>query len=638
MTLVSTISEIIDKVINNDFSFKWKQHLLFESVNKPTCFISVTSACPVHTILGIKSEIQRYANERHIEIEVYETGSIGILSFEPVLAIQLPGKARLFYAEINAEDIFALLEAVFSSWVQHVHLIGQLVFEGSEPWAGVQVLSEKSWFCFPTRFITEACGFVLPDSLRSALACNRWTTFLTSLRNMSPGDIVLTIIESELKGRSGSGFNTGKKWKLASERKTEQCYLICNAFESNPASAIGRLLLESDPHLVLESIAISAYANQCNKAYLVVPYYYSLAIKRIQKALDDAYENGLLGFDIQKSGFSLDIILFVAPGSYIMGEETAIIQAIEGKKAMPIEKPPYPIQKGLFGKPTIINNIETLCHVTYIVRYGVQWFKSYGNSHGYGTKLFSVSGANVLRGVFELPLGTSMKDIYELTKWSDNDSVKAIHIGGPIGRIFSHTSLNEMNCNYADSMQNSFLGDGTILFLDNSNCMVDYVKNEIQFICSESCGKCLPCREGSKKIEDILNLLTHRPENEKNKETLERIKQVMQLNELATTIAETSLCGLGKHFPLLVSDLIQHFKEELEEHLYERHCRAGVCKNLRRYYINVEKCIGCHVCFNRCPQNAIVGVIQHPHFIIQEKCNSCGICYGACKFSAIEIK
>ena len=638
MTIVPTISEIISKIVSNEFPTEWKRSLLFENVVKPTCFISVTSASPIHVIHEIKSEIQRYANEQHVEIEVYETGSLGVLSFEPVLGIQLPEKARLFYANVNAEDVYALLEAIFSSWVQHTHLIGQWVYEGVEPWAGVPLLSEKLWYCSSTRYITEACGFIIPESLPSALLWNRWVSFLTAIRTISPDEIVFTINESELKGRSGSGFYTGKKWKLASQNNSEQCYLICNAFESNPASAIGRLLLESDPHLILESIAISSYATRCNKAYLVVPYYYTLAIQRIRKALNDVYENGLLGFDIQKSGFSLDIILFIAPGSFIMGEETAIIQAIEGKKAMPKEKPPYPIQKGLFGKPTIINNIETLCNVTYIVRYGAQWFKSFGNQQGYGTKLFSVSGANVLRGVFELALGTRLNDVYQITKLSDSIALKAIHMGGPIGHIFSNDMLNELSCNYSTALQNSFLGDGSILFLDYSNCMVDYIKNEINFIQNESCGKCLPCREGSKQIYQILEMLTKRPENEQTKETLVRIKEVMQLTELSKTISETSLCGLGKIFPRLIDDLLLHFKNEVEEHLYERHCKAGVCKNLRIYSIDVEKCTGCHICFNKCPENAIVGVIQHPHFIIQEKCTSCGICFDMCKFSAISYK
>ncbi|GAB4452116.1 MAG: NADH-quinone oxidoreductase subunit NuoF [Bacteroidales bacterium] len=632
--MTPSFGELLPYIEKREFPNEWLMLMHHEKVSIPTIFISISSATPENIIADIKAEINRYAEVQNIKFNIVETGSFGILSFEPVIGIQLPGKARIYYAEIYSNEIYSLLEAVFSQWVQHHHLLGQLNFQNTEAWEGVPLLKEQKWFCNASRHITEACGFCEPSSLLSAISWNRWTTFLYALRNIKQDVIISIIRESELKGRSGSGFLTGLKWQQLTKTNSEQSFLICNAYESNPSSFHGRLLMESDPHLVLESIAISAYALRSTKAYLVIPYRFSLAIKQIQNALKQAYDNGLLGFDIQKSGYSLDIHIFIAPGSYIIGEETAIINAIEGKKAMPNEKPPYPIQQGLFGKPTVINNVETLTQVTYILRYGTAWFKSIGNEQGYGTKLFSVSGINLLRGVFELPLSVPLKHIYDLTK-TENANVKAIHLGGPIGNIFNQSFLENIIINFSKP---SFVYDGSILFIDHSNCIVDYIKNEINFIQYESCGKCLPCREGSKQLFHILEMLTKRPENEQTKETLVRIKEVMTLTELSNTISNTSLCGLGKKFPNLINDLLLYFKNEAEEHLYERHCEAGVCKNLRTYTIQVEKCTGCHICYNKCPENAIIGVIQHPHFIIQDKCTSCGICYEMCKFSAITFK
>ena len=632
--MIQTVNDLLPFVDKKEFPDDWLITLHYEKVTSPTLFISTSSATPDNLVSDIKAEIHRYADDQKLDFTIIEVGSFGILSFEPIIAIQLPGKARIYYKEIQANDIYLLLEAVFSQWVQNHHLLGQIILKNTEAWEGVPLLKEQTWFCKSSRYITEACGFCEPQSLISAISWNRWITFLYALRNIKQDDIITIISQSGLKGRSGSGFLTGTKWDIFTKTSSEQRYLICNAYESNPSSFHGRLLLESDPHFVLESIALSAYALRCNKAYLVVPYHFRLAIKHIKKALNDAYEFGLLGFDILKSGYSLDIKIFVAPGSYIMGEETAIINAIEGKKAMPNEKPPYPIQQGLHGKPTIINNIETLCQVTQIVKYGLAWFKSIGNEDGYGTKLFSVSGTKILRGVYELPLGTPLKHIFELAK-TENADIKAIHMGGPIGNIFDISSLDHILCNFSTP---SYVYDGSILFIDKSNCMIDYIKNEINFIQNESCGKCLPCREGSKQIYQITEMLTQRPENEQTKETLIRIKEVMQLTELSKTISETSLCGLGKKFPRLIHDLLLNFKNEVEEHLYERHCKAGLCRNLRVYFIDTEKCTGCHICFSKCPENAIVGVTQHPHFIVQEKCISCGICFDICKFSAISYK
>lgn len=601
-------------------------------------FLSVSSSIDNNDKESIASQVNKFAKENNTSLIIKEVGTFGIYAFEPVIGIQLPGKAVLLYGPVLAENVYALLDAVFSHWVKHPNLLGQWLYDNTEAWDGVEYIKNKPWFNYQTKFLTESCGFYNPEDLTEAIEYGRFQTFVHVLKNISREDSLLTIKKSGLKGRSGNGFYAYLKWEEVFKSSSEQRYLICNAFSSNPSSYVSRLLAESDPFLVLESVMAASYVLACSKAYIVVPYHQELSIKRLQKAKDALYEVGLLGYNILKSGFSLDIHIYEAPGAYISGEETAIISSIEGEKAVPFEKPPYPTQKGLFGKPTIVNNVETLLMALSILKYGENWFRSIGNEMGYGTKLFSISGSGVLHGVYELPLGLTLEELWYNVK-TDNDNVKGVYIGGPLGRIFPKEKFPEIILTFSDkNNKNTFIGDGTIIFLEEQVCLVDFVKNELDFIRSESCGKCLPCREGSKRLWNMLNMLTYKPSDEKSTETLLRIKEIIRIKELVRTIEQTALCGLGKRFPQLIVDLLDYFKEEVEEHLFERYCRALVCNNLRTYSIDTLRCNGCHICFHKCPHEAIIGVMHNPHFIVQQKCVSCGICQKVCKFGAISYK
>jgi|YNPMSStandDraft_1061717.scaffolds.fasta_scaffold00712_12 NADH:ubiquinone oxidoreductase subunit F (NADH-binding) len=606
-----------------------------------TIFISVSSIVSNCELESMLNKIKQFETEKNVIIKIKEIGSFGIYSIEPVVGIQLPNKAILFYGNVSSDSLSALLDAVFSHWVIHSNLLGQLHLEKTELWDGVENLKLKSWFNFQNRFLTELCGLYNPVNLKDAIDAGRFHTFVHILKNIPREESLNIIKKSKLKGRSGNGFYTHLKWENLFKSISEQRYLICNAFGSNPSSYTSRLLTESDPFVVLESVMLASYILSCNKSYIVVPYHYELSIKRLNKAKEQLYESGLLGYDILKSGFNLDLHIFEAPGAYISGEETAIISSIEGKRATPNEKPPYPVQKGLFGKATIVNNIETLVTALHVIKYGEQWFKSFGDEKGYGTKLFSVSGAGVLHGVYEFPLGITLEELWNKVR-IENKILKGAFIGGPIGRIFPTDKFSEIKLNFPNNVDknndNSFIGDGTVIFIEDSVCLVDFVKNELDFIRRESCGKCLPCREGSKRLWNIFNLLTNKPVDEKSAETLIRIKEIIRTKEIVQTVEQTALCGLGKRFPQLITDLLDYFKDEVEEHLFDRYCRAIVCRNLRTYTIETTLCNGCNICMQKCPHEAIIGLLHSQHYIIQNKCTSCGICYKVCKFGAISYK
>ncbi len=598
--------------------------------------LSVSSCVSSHEITAIKNEINRFALEYSLTIDLQEVGSLGVFSFEPVISVQLKGKARLFYGPVSSDAVYGLLEAVHSRWVHHPILLGQIVSEEDEPWDKVPFINFFPWYASESRFQTEHIGKFNLSSIESAAGLGKFSAFVYVLKNYSQEQIIDLLKDSELRGRSGSGFFTWRKWFEVKQHPSEQKYLVCNAFGSNPMSYSSRHLLEGDPYLVLESVAIAAYAVGCRKAYIVLPYHEELAVKRLSNALEEMNNIGLLGYDILKSGFSLNIQLFQAPGAFISGEETAIISSIEGEKALPKEKPPYPSQSGLFGKPTLVNNVETLVLACQIIRYGVQWFKSIGVEKNYGTKLFSVSGKSVLHGVYELPLGITLEELWNKVK-TDETKLKAVYLGGPIGRIFPASKIKEIVLAYSEQ-DHYFLGDGTVVFLDHSICIVDFLKQELDFIRHENCGKCLPCRNGSNRLWNIFKSLTECPDERKSVDTLLRIKEVVRVKEIAQTIENTALCGLGKRFPQLIIDVLTNFKDEVEEHLYERYCKASVCHNIRSYYIDVNLCTGCGLCKQRCPHNAIIGVMHHPHFIVSDRCVVCGICEQTCKFSAIKFK
>ncbi|MGC9341208.1 MAG: NADH-ubiquinone oxidoreductase-F iron-sulfur binding region domain-containing protein, partial [Bacteroidales bacterium] len=444
--------------------------------------------------------------------------------------------------------------------------------------------------------------------------------------------------ESGLRGRSGSGFSTGKKWKVAYSASADRKYLVCNAEESDPGAFMDRALMEGNPHLLIEGICIASYAIGAAKAFIYIRSEYTQSIKRIENAIKRAFDYGLLGHNIYGSGFNLDIVVRKGPGAFVCGEETALIKSLEGRRGMPRSKPPYPAMVGFHKMPTVINNVETLSNVPFVIGKGPKWFKNIGVNDNYGTKIFAISGKAQFPGLVEVEMGTNLKDIvFGIARGvKPGQKFKAVQLGGPTGFILPEEELDIDLTFEAFAEKKMKMGSGGIVVIDEKVCILDVVKYYMNFMEKQSCGKCIPCREGTRRMSEIMESITRKPQDDTNpRATLERFKGVMQLESLAEVMKDTSLCGLGQAAPNPVNSTLKYYREEYEEHIFDRKCRANVCGELRTYTIDVDLCTGCSVCAKKCPVDAIIGTKLHPYFIVREKCIGCGICYDSCKFSAI---
>ena len=410
--------------------------------------------------------------------------------------------------------------------------------------------------------------------------------------------------------------------------------------ESDPGSFCNITMLESDPHRLIEGMAIASYAIGSSTAIIYLKAGSDCARVRLQKAIDSARDYGLLGHNIYSSGYNLDITIRVEPGAFVCGEETALVNSLEGKRGMPQIKPPYPTTVGLSGKPTVINNVETLMNVPLIMQNGPEWFRNFGTASSPGTKIFAIAGKSRITAVVEVEMGTSLKTILDdiADGVRDGKEFKAIQVGGASGSFITQQDL-DLQVDY-DLMKEKGVGMGAggFIIIDEGTCMVDLVRFYMEFIRNESCGKCIPCREGTGRMLEILESIIRKPVNEETGTTLERFKGVMQLETIAAVMKDTSLCGLGQTASNPFISALKNFREEFEEHIFDRKCRANVCRGLRKFSIDVDKCTGCTACASRCPVNAIYGTRLQPFFIVEDKCTGCGICFDVCKFSAIVVK
>jgi NADH:ubiquinone oxidoreductase subunit F (NADH-binding) len=551
--------------------------------------------------------------------------------------IQLPGKSKLTFSRVVSERVSDILDAVFNNFVPFEYVLGQHANELHEPWENIPYMSEDPFFESQKRILLHNCGKINPDSIDEYIAHGGYQNFLKTIRDYVPEEVCDLVEKSGLRGRGGEGYPTGKKWKTTLYAPAEKRFLICNAGESDPGAFMERMIMESDPHSLLESLAIAAYAVGAQKAYIYLESEYELAHERLQYAIDKARAYGLLGHDIFSSGFNLNIQIHQGAGAYVCGEETALIASLEGKRGMPRPKPPYPSSKGLHNHPTVVNNMETLLNVLPIISRGSEWYSQIGSSTSSGTKVFSLSGKIERSGLVEIPMGTSLREIIYKTGGGlpDNKDLKGLLIGGPAGGALTYEHL-DTKIDYEDLKElGCTLGSGGIVTMDEDTCILDTVKYYMHFLKQESCGKCIPCREGIRRMHEILENITRRPEEEEGSFTLQRFKGVVNLERLAHVVRDTSLCGLGQRAANPILSTISLFREEYEEHIFERKCRAGVCQELCTFYIDIDKCTGCTICAQKCPPGAIVGSAKNPHFIVQERCIGCGICYESCKFGAI---
>jgi len=607
---------------------------------KPLVMVNCSTSGIVAGAKQTWEAIEQYVSDRSIDIDLFETGSIGLSSEEPVLSVQLPGRTRLFFSKLTADKVPTLLDDLFHQVVPDKRLIGQLRQLGLKPWNDVGHLDEIPFFALQNRIVMEDCGITDPFSLGEYIARGGYKAFLKTIRSYTFNEVCDLVTESGLRGRSGGGFPTGLKWKSAYNTPSDQKYLICNAEESDPGAFMDRTLMEGNPFQLLEGISIAAYAIGSNRAYIYIRSEYTDAIRKINNAIKLLRETGLLGDNILESGYNLQISLRKGPGAFVCGEETALIASLEGKRGMPSSKPPYPSSSGYLGRPTVVNNVETLSNLPGIIRNGPGWFKEIGVEGCTGTKIFSISGRVRMSGLVEVPMGTTFDTIVNEISGGVHKGrkLKALHVGGPAGCMVPAEMMDVPVSYESLKSKELVMGSGGILVMDDKTCVVNTVKYFMDYVDKQSCGKCIPCREGTRRMAEILGSITRKPADEEGHTTLERFKGVMQLETLAEVMKDTSLCGLGQNAPNPVLSTLKYFRHEYEEHIFDRKCHSNTCTELRSWYIDVDMCTGCSICAKRCPAEAIIGTARHPYFIVQEKCIGCGICYEACKFTAVYYK
>ncbi len=637
---------LLEKVLKNYsgiFDKKTEDRLIFlrrEKIERPHIYIGTSTCGVISGALHTWKAVEQFILANHMDVELIAVGCAGLCSAEPLLDIQLPGKSRVSFHHVTEDKVENLLQSVFHRTIPEDMVLGQYRSMYHEGWANLPYMDQLPFFALQHRNILRNAGLISPRNIDDYLAWGGYRALYKTVLNYTADKVCEIAEQSQLRGRSGSGYLTGKKWKVALDTAGDKKFLICNADESDPGAFMNRALIESDPHRVLEGIAIAAYACGASHAFVYIRSNPAQPFEILEHAMLQAKEYGFLGENIFGSGFNLSVQIRQGAGAFVCGEETALIASLEGNRGLPKSKPPYPAEIGYQGYPTIVNNVETLANIPSIIENGPSWFKAIGSKESKGTKILSISGMAVHSGYVEVPMGIPISEIVNKIAGGVRNSkpLKAILLGGTSGifipaqdmeRCLGYEFLHEIGAS---------LGSGGLIVLDDSVCMVSLSKYLMEFLQNESCGKCIPCREGTKRMLEILDAITRRPKEESSHKTLERFKGVVQLENLAEVIRDTSLCGLGQHAPNPVLSSLKWFREEYEEHIFDRRCAAGVCHDLRTFFIDPEVCNGCNVCQRKCPENAIIGSIKMPHFIIEVKCTGCGICYDSCKFNAIYYK
>ena len=611
------------------------KRLTYQVHDIPVIFIGMGTCGLASGAAKVKAAIEHELKENNIEATIIPTGCIGYCAKEVIVDIKLPGNDRISYCEVFPKDVPALIkETLINGNVYKKKLLGT----HGEGTTDVPNINSVPFFKHQKKIVLENCGMINPTSIDEYIAAGGFKGIDKALRILSPREVINEVMESGLRGRGGGGFPTYKKWEGALNQKSETKYIICNADEGDPGAFMDRSVLESDPFKLVEGMIIAAYATGATFGYIYCRAEYPLAIERLENTLKLCREYGLLGKNILNSGFDFDLKVKKGAGAFVCGEETALIASIEGKRGMPKPRPPYPSVSGLWGKPTIINNVETFSNVSNIIARGGNWFSSMGTEKSKGTKVFALSGKIENSGLVEIPMGVTLRDIvFEIGGGiPDNKNFKAVQIGGPSGGCLP-TEVIDTPVDYESLKEvGAMMGSGGFVVMDEDTCMVDVAKYFLTFITNESCGKCVPCREGTKRMLEIIERIPKRY-GENGNDDLQRFKGVMHLQRLASVIQDTSLCGLGQSAPNPILSGLRYFKDEYEEHLFERTCSAKVCKDLLTYTIDPEICSGCGLCLKKCATEAIVGAKKEPHMIVQAKCSKCGMCVETCRFEAIKV-
>ena len=575
-------------------------------------------------ISTFESEIEK--NGLAEEVKVVQTGCFGLCALGPVVIIYPEGT---FYSRVQESDVAEIV----SEHLLKGRLVDRLVYKDADESvieeAGKTIsLNDTNFYKTQKRVALRNCGLIDPENIDEYIAMDGYAALGKVLTEMKPEEVVQVVKDSGLRGRGGGGFPTGLKWSFTAANSADQKYVVCNADEGDPGAFMDRSVLEGDPHCLIEAMTICGYATGATEGYVYVRAEYPIAVARLQKAIDQAREYGLLGKNIFDSGFDFDLFIRLGAGAFVCGEETALMTSIEGNRGEPRPRPPYPAVKGLFGKPTTENNVETFANIPQIILKGADWFASMGTEKSKGTKVFALGGKIVNTGLVEIPMGTTLREvIYDIGGGIPNGKkFKAAQTGGPSGGCIP-ASLIDTKIDYDNlTAIGCMMGSGGLIVMDEDNCMVDIAKFFLDFTVDESCGKCAPCRIGTKRMMELLEKITD------GNGTLEDIDK---LEELAYYIKENSLCGLGQTAPNPVLATLKFFREEYIAHVVDKKCPAGVCKGLLNYTIDADKCKGCTLCARKCPVGAISGTVKNPHVIDTTKCIKCGACMDSCKFGAI---
>jgi len=577
-----------------------------------------------------------------INAVVKKTGCIGLCHEEPLVDVLLPGSPRLTYSRMNQEKVAALLEGLRNGAVikgalgrmdEDEFLLGDTARPYKKGKVKKEILSvpaykDLSFYKKQKKIALRNCGTIDPEDICEYIAKGGYFSLASILAKKSPEDVIAEVERSGLRGRGGAGFLTGRKWRICREAEGDEKYIICNADEGDPGAYMDRSLLEGDPHTVIEGMIIAGFAIGAQQGFMYVRAEYPLVLERLKKALKQAEGYGLLGKNIFNSGFSFTITISRGAGAFVCGEETALIKSIEGEWGEPRQRPPFPAQSGLWGKPTVINNVETFANVAPIMVRGASWFSSLGTKQSKGTKVFSLVGKVNRIGLVEVPMGTKLKQlIYDIGGGIPNGrALKAVQTGGPSGGCIPKELINLPVDYEVLAEAGSIMGSGGLIVMDDRTCMVDVAKYFVSFLADESCGKCTPCRVGIKRMKDLLEDIT---EGRGSREDL------VLLENMADAIKESALCGLGKTAPNPVLSTLVYFKDEYLAHIKDKRCPAGVCKALITYTIDRKMCTGCGACVKVCPVSAIEGEKKQPHMIVAEKCIKCGACFEICPAEAV---
>ncbi len=581
-----------------------------------------TSSGSARIITAFEKELVTAGLEK--EIKVIKTGCFGLCALGPIVVVYPEGA---FYSQVKPEDVPEIVE-------EHLlkgRIVKRLLYSETVQEDTVKSLGETQFYKKQMRVALKNCGVIDPENINEYIAYDGYMALGKALTEMTPEQVVQCVLDSGLRGRGGGGFPTGRKWAFAAAQPKGVKYVCCNADEGDPGAFMDRSVLEGDPHVVLEAMAIAGYAIGAQQGYIYVRAEYPIAVKRLQVAIGQARELGLLGKNILGTGFDFDVDIRLGAGAFVCGEETALMTSIEGKRGEPHPRPPFPAVKGLFGKPTILNNVETYANVPQIILKGAEWFSAMGTERSKGTKVFALGGKIHNTGLVEVPMGTTLREIVEEIGGGipNGKKFKAAQTGGPSGGCIPAQYL-DIPVDYDNLIEiGSMMGSGGLIVMDEDTCMVDIAKFFLEFTVDESCGKCTPCRIGTKRLYELLDKIT------KGKATMEDLDK---LETLCYHIKENALCGLGQTAPNPVLSTLKYFRDEYVAHIQEKRCPAGVCKSLLTIQILPDKCKGCTLCARNCPTGAITGKVKEAHVIDPEKCVKCGVCIEKCRFGAIVKK